>query len=196
MTAPLTGPELAAWRTATRERLLAARAAMSDEEHRSASLAVNGRFANLQPVSEARCVGFFWPVRREVSVLPTIERLLHAGKRAALPVVIGKGKPLEFRAWTLQSTMTEGVYGIPYPSSGEPVQPDLLLIALLGFDAASYRLGYGGGYYDRTLAAMAVKPLTIGVGFELGRLLSIHPQPFDIPMDRIVTESVTEERSS
>ena len=138
-------------------------------------------------------MGFFWPFQREVSVLPTIERLLEAGGEAALPVVIGKGKPLEFRAWTPQSAMAAGVFGISYPSAGETVEPDLLLISLLGFDAAGYRLGYGGGYYDRTLAAMAVKPLTIGVGFELGRLLSIHPQSFDIPMDWIVTESVTEE---
>ncbi len=168
---------------------------MSDENHRGASLALHSRLANLPPLAAASCIGFFWPTRREVSVLPTIERLLATGGKAALPVVTGKAKPLEFRAWTPQSAMTEGVYGISYPLEGEPVQPDLLLVPLLGFDAAGYRLGYGGGYYDRTLEHAAKKPLTIGVGFELGRLPTIYPQPFDIPMNWIVTESVTERPS-
>ena len=174
---------------------MAARNAMTDEEHRSASVAIHGRLASLLPVAAARCVGFFRPTKQEVNVLPTIERLLASGAMAALPTVTGKGKPLEFRAWTPKSAMTEGAYGILHPSAGEPVQPDLLLIPLLGFDEAGYRLGYGGGYYDRTLAALPLTPFTVGVGFESGRLPTIHPQPHDIPMDWIVTESLTEKRT-
>jgi 5-formyltetrahydrofolate cyclo-ligase len=85
--------------------------------------------------------------------------------------------------------LTRGVWDIPVPSNRNPVQPTVLLVPLLGFDTAGYRLGHGGGYYDRTLATVAQKPLTIGIGYELGRLQTIYPQPHDIPMDAIVTES-------
>jgi 5-formyltetrahydrofolate cyclo-ligase len=74
------------------------------------------------------------------------------------------------------------------PDSGEIVVPDLLVVPLVGFDAQGYRLGYGGGFYDRTIAAMPAKPRTIGVGFELGRLLTIYPEPHDIPLDSVITE--------
>ena len=75
------------------------------------------------------------------------------------------------------------------PADGRVVTPTVLLVPLLGFDEAGYRLGYGGGYYDRTLAAMTPRPLTIGVGYEVGRLKTIRPQPHDIPMDAIATET-------
>jgi 5-formyltetrahydrofolate cyclo-ligase len=73
--------------------------------------------------------------------------------------------------------------------------PDVLLVPLVGFDAACYRLGYGGGYYDRSLASMSKRALAIGVGFSGGRLETIHPQPFDIPMDYILTDDATVRRT-
>lgn len=84
--------------------------------------------------------------------------------------------------------MASGIWNIPMPAEGEWLQPEVLLVPLLGFDGSGYRLGYGGGYYDRTLAAMPAKPLAIGIGFELSRLATIHPQPHDVRMDLIVTE--------
>ena len=84
--------------------------------------------------------------------------------------------------------LDRGVWNIPIPSERALVEPTVLLVPLLGFDAAGYRLGYGGGYYDRTLAASAPRPFTIGVGHEFGRLQSIYPQSHDIPLDVIVTE--------
>jgi 5-formyltetrahydrofolate cyclo-ligase len=74
------------------------------------------------------------------------------------------------------------------PADGEAVLPNVLVVPLVGFDVRGYRLGYGGGYYDRTLAAMPEKPLTIGVGFEMAKLHTIYPQSHDVPMDLIVTE--------
>ena len=85
--------------------------------------------------------------------------------------------------------MTTGVYDIPIPLDTEPLQPDILLIPLTGFDDAGYRLGYGGGYFDRTVVALTPRPLTLGVGFELSRVSSIQPQPHDQPMDLIVSEA-------
>ena len=92
--------------------------------------------------------------------------------------------------------LVRGIWNIPIPSERYPVQPTVLLVPLVGFDAAGYRLGHGGGYYDRTLANLPQKPLGIGIGYDLGRLESIHPQPHDMPMDVIVTESGVERFNS
>lgn len=85
--------------------------------------------------------------------------------------------------------MTKGVFDLPVPDGTEVVRPEALLIPPVGFDAQGYRLGYGGGYFDRTLAAMVPQPLKIGVAFELSRIPTIYPQPHDVPMDFIVTEA-------
>jgi hypothetical protein len=114
---------------------------------------------------------------------------LAAGAKAALPVATEKQRPLEFRAWRPGTVLVKGRWNIPIPAEPSLVEPTVLLVPLLGYDRAGYRLGYGGGYYDRTLARMNPRPLTIGVGYELGRLETIHPQPHDIPLDAIVTEA-------
>ena len=118
----------------------------------------------------------------------------HIVLAVALPVVVEKNRPLEFRPWRPGAKMALGVYDIPYPAEGKAVTPEALLVPMVGFDRAGYRLGYGGGYYDRTLAALPKKPLCIGISFALGRIDSIHPLPHDIPMDFIVTEEMTARR--
>jgi 5-formyltetrahydrofolate cyclo-ligase len=85
--------------------------------------------------------------------------------------------------------MEAGVYDIPVPKERPIVLTDLVLAPLGGFDGQRYLLGYGGGYFDRTLAALQPRPAAIGVGFELGRLDTVHPQPHDIAMTAIVTEA-------
>lgn len=183
-----TWAEINVWRKAQRVALMAARQALDAPAYRALSRAVLERldrdFADLAP----RLVGFYWPIRRELDPLPFVRKLIEAGGAAALPMVVGKGQPLEFRRWSPGTKMAVGVYDIPYPAEGPAVAPDVLLVPLLGFDEAGYRLGYGAGYYDRTIASFAAKPRLIGVGFELGRLATIHPQPHDIPMDVVVTE--------
>ena len=103
-------------------------------------------------------------------------------------MVVGKGLPLVFRLWKRGDAMEAGVMGIPQPARDSRVEPEVLLVPLVGFDSGCYRLGYGGGYYDRTLAAARKKPVTIGIGFELARLATIYPQPYDVPLDFLVTE--------
>lgn len=178
--------EVTAWRRLKRAELLASRAALAEAAHREASRAILAHLASHFPA--LRSVGFYWPIRREVDLLPFIDQVIAAGGSAALPVVIGPDLPLEFRAWHRDTAMAVGAYDIPYPAQGQPVMPAALLVPLLGFDGLGYRLGYGGGFYDRTLAAASPRPLTIGIGFELGRLATIHPRPYDIAMDHIVTE--------
>ena len=111
------------------------------------------------------------------------------GQTVELPVVVRRAAPMEFRPWRPGIRMVPGIWNIPVPAEGDPVLPDTLLVPLVGFDARGYRLGHGGGYYDRTLATMPRRPRTIGIGFESLRLATIHPQPHDIPMDLIVTEA-------
>jgi 5-formyltetrahydrofolate cyclo-ligase len=103
-------------------------------------------------------------------------------------VITHKNAPVEFWPWTPGMSMRRGFWNIPVPAVGEPVQPDALIIPLVGFDAACFRLGYGGGYYDRTLAALAPLPVRVGIGFADAALATIHPQPHDIPMSVIVTD--------
>ena len=115
--------------------------------------------------------------------------MIDAGAAAALPAVIAPGAPLQYRPWTPLTRMAPGRWDTLHPEDGPEVVPDALLIPLVGFDAAGHRLGYGGGFFDRTLAALRPRPLAIGVGFELGRLSSIDPGAHDERMDVIVTEA-------
>jgi 5-formyltetrahydrofolate cyclo-ligase len=95
---------------------------------------------------------------------------------------------LIFRAYKSGDPLEKGIWNIPIPAEGNPVLPDVVIAPIVGVDPLNFRLGYGGGFFDRTLAAMPFKPLVIGVGYDLQRIATIHPQPHDIPMDRIVTE--------
>jgi 5-formyltetrahydrofolate cyclo-ligase len=101
---------------------------------------------------------------------------------------LARGERLEFRPWTETTKMEAGVWNIPQPAEGPRVSPSVLVVPLLGFDEAGYRLGYGAGYYDMTLASMAPRPFTVGVGFESASLPTIHPMAHDVPLDVIVTE--------
>jgi 5-formyltetrahydrofolate cyclo-ligase len=139
-----------------------------------------------------RRVGFCWPVNNEPDLRPLIECWAsegHAGFAAMLPVVGEAAAGLAFRAWAPGTVMVRDRYGIPTPAAGDFLFPEALLIPVNGFDAAGYRIGYGGGYFDRLLAALSPRPLAIGVGFELARLVSIDPEPHDQPLDVMVTEA-------
>ena len=180
--------EVRVWRKAERAALIARRVAMATTDRAAASAHITGRLTRLLEENPARLIGFYWPFKGEYDPRPLVRALHRSGIRLALPVVIGKAQPLIFRLWWPGVPMTPGVWNIPVPAEGDPVQPDTLLVPVVGFDAAGYRLGYGGGFYDRTIAAMPVRPRLIGIGFAGSRLASIHPQPHDIPMDRIVTD--------
>ncbi len=172
-------------------RLLAARDAADPAARAEWSASITASLLTLLVPFTGRILGIYWPHRGEYDPLEVARAVIAAGGKCALPVVVERRAPLEFREWHPQVDMMPGKlsYGIPHPVGGDPVIPDIALIPLVGFDEKGYRLGYGGGYFDRTLAALEPRPRTIGVGFELGRLPTIDPQPHDIPFDTIVTEA-------
>jgi len=134
-------------------------------------------------------VGFCWPYKGEFDARFLIHHLRQGGARAALPAVVAMKAPLQFREWWPGVHMTPGVFELPVPDDTRIVVPDALLIPPVGFGEQGDRLGYGGGFFDRTLAIITPQPLKIGVAFELSRIRTIYPQPHDILMDFIVTEA-------
>jgi 5-formyltetrahydrofolate cyclo-ligase len=140
----------------------------------------------------AACIGFYWPVAGEFDArdVLTVWLALAAARTAALPVVTAPREPLVFHAWQPDTAMKKGRYGIPVPQEERVVIPDLLLIPCVGFDADRYRLGYGGGYYDRTLASWPgePKPMTVGVAYESAKCDALPRGEFDLPLGKIVTE--------
>ncbi len=183
--------EVRLWRKAKRAVLIERRLAMSAEERAARSEAITAALARALPSCHGALIGFYWPFKGEYDPQPLARFLYGDGVRLALPVVVEKAKPLIFREWWPGMPMMHGVWNIPVPAGGKPVSPNVLLAPVVGFDGRGYRLGYGGGYYDRTLAALPAKPQLVGIGFELSRIVTIHPQPHDIPMDLIVTERQT-----
>ena len=181
------------WRQQQRERLLAERRTLPRNVRTACAGAVARLLTEQGPSLDGARVGFYWPIKGEIDLVGFVRGALPRLGSAALPVVVERRQPLEFWRWTARTELcAHGIWNIPSPSERILVEPDLLLVPLLGFDAAGYRLGYGGGYYDRTLAAMSSRPVTVGVGHDFGRLETIHPQPHDIPLDMIVTESGVE----
>lgn len=180
--------DIAAWRSVLRRTLIDRRIAAGAAQRLRWSEAICASLDTLIRPSVGRVLGFCWPYRGEADLMPFIRRWIQDGGTAALPVVLRPREPMVFRSWDPAALMTQGVYDIPIPIGTPEVQPQLLLVPLTGFDSAGYRLGYGGGFFDRTVVDMRPRPMLIGVGFELSRVESIYPQPHDIPMDRILTE--------
>lgn len=176
------------WRKARRAELTAKRLAVPRDVRARWDGAVTALLEQALPAPGRLRIGFYWPFKGEYDPRALARSLRDRGARLCLPVVVERARPLAFREWWPGMRMAPGVWGIPVPDEGDWVRPEVLLVPLLGFDGAGYRLGYGGGYYDRTLAAMPARPLAIGIGYEPLRLATIHPRPHDVPMDLIVTE--------
>jgi 5-formyltetrahydrofolate cyclo-ligase len=181
-------PDVCRWRKAERKRLIDERLAADAEERDNRSARIGSALdLAVGPVS-GRIVSGYWPFRGEPDLRNWAIRVIERGGRIALPVVIKKGWPLEFRIWRPGDPLERGIWNILVPSHGPSVQPDVVIAPVVGFDEANYRLGYGGGFFDRTLAAAPKRPLLVGVGYAGSRIQTIYPQPHDIPMDVVVTD--------
>ena len=184
----LSREEIMVWRRDTRQRLLAERQALSVAQRVEASAAIRaGLVAQLGDL-DGNTVSAYWPLRGEPDLRPWLASLCERGVRCAMPLVVARGEPLRFRAWQPGSRMEKGYWDIPVPAEGPFITPSVLIAPVVGFDPQCYRLGYGGGYFDRTLATHPGPYRVIGVGFEAAALPTIHPLAHDIALQAIVTE--------
>jgi len=191
-----TRTDIMAWRRAERLRLIEARLRVPVQERQDASARIVERleqYCGEQDLLRSRAiVSGYWPLRGEPDLRPWLGRMHDAGHVTVLPVVVEKGAPLSFRRWYPGVPMEKGFWNIPVPVDTETFTPQVLLAPVVGFDAQCYRLGYGGGYFDRTLAllrSLQFRFHSIGIGYAGTELDTIHPLPHDIALDGIVTDS-------
>jgi 5-formyltetrahydrofolate cyclo-ligase len=185
-------PEVVAWRRRLRTDLIARRQTVPLDLRRAAAEIIGKELTRLRAALGRSTIGFYWPIRHEINLLPWARALAQSGDTTlCLPVVVQPGSPLEYWRWAPDTAMQPGFWNIPVPVQKCVVVPDLVLAPLVGFDAQCFRLGYGGGYFDRTLAAAQPRPIAIGVGYEFSALDTVNPQPHDIAMDAVLTEQRT-----
>ena len=179
---------VARWRKAERERLISARMAIDLDRRKRAAMRIAEFLDTLLPDLTESIVGFYWPLKGEPDLREWIAAKTQSNICCALPVVTDKNAPLTFHSWQPGEPLTRGVWNIPVPERGAVVQPDIILAPVVGFDLQRYRLGYGGGFFDRTLAAVGKRSRAIGIGYRQSEIPTIYPQPHDIPMEIIVTD--------
>lgn len=180
--------QLKAWRKTERERLIAARAALDHETLERYRQAIDAHLARSFPGLASAKLALCWPIKGEYDARHLARTLRERGALTALPVVVAPRTPLIFREWHPGVKLAVGALDIPYPVDSPEIVPNAVLLPMNGWDGGGYRLGYGAGFFDRTLAALPKKPVVIGVTYELARVDTIHPQSWDIPTDWIVTE--------
>lgn len=181
--------DISAWRKAQRARWIAWRCAVPAAQRAGWSAQMTAWLSPLLEPPRSLVIGFCWPFKAEFDARFTIRHWRERGAVAALPEVTGKGQPLRFRQWWPGAPMTRGVYDIPLPEGTPVMLPDVAIVPMNAYDGRGYRLGYGGGYFDRTLAALERRVVAIGVAYDACRVSSIYPQTHDLPMDLVVTEA-------
>jgi 5-formyltetrahydrofolate cyclo-ligase len=166
------------------------RDALSADQRQAASEAIAARPFPL-PIRTGTIVSGFMPLKSEINPLPLLRKLAGEGARLALPVIGGRGQPLVMREWTWGEPLAAGVWGIREPLAQAPaVDPDIVLAPLLAFDRARHRLGYGGGYYDLTIAQLRGRKTIVAVGmaFAVQEVFTVPVTPRDAPLDLVLTE--------
>jgi 5-formyltetrahydrofolate cyclo-ligase len=181
--------DISVWRKAQRDRCVAWRNGVGEVQRVEWGKQITTLLLGLLRTPATRVIGFCWPYQCEFDARFAIRRWCDEGATAVLPEVAGKGLPLRFRQWWPGAPMTHGVYDIPVPDGTPELRPEVLVVPMNAFDDRGYRLGYGGGYFDRTLAALKPRIVSIGVSHEHCRVPTIYPQRHDIAMDFVVTEA-------
>jgi 5-formyltetrahydrofolate cyclo-ligase len=171
-----------------RRQLQAERLSMADRHQRSVHLQEVLRVWLVGRTE--RAIGAYWAIKGEFDALPALYRWSEAdpARRIGLPVIDRETKQLDFHVWYPGCPMEEDAYGIPKPKDTERFAPELLLVPCVGFGPGGLRLGYGGGFYDRTLAALEPRPVTVGVGYAHGFVPWLEAEPHDVPLDVVLTE--------
>jgi len=179
---------LNSWRKSQRERLIRERSALDQQTLERRRHRIDGFLERSFPGLAGRRVAFCWPIKNEYDARHFAKTLRSRGSLTALPVVVAPKQPLVFREWHPGVELAKGALDIPYPVNSPSVAPEAVLLPMNGWDPQGYRLGYGAGFFDRTLASLAKRPVVIGISYEQARLDTIHPQAWDIPVDYLVTE--------
>jgi 5-formyltetrahydrofolate cyclo-ligase len=182
------GEALKSWRRSQRERLIRERSSVDAATLERWRRRIDAFLERSFPGLAGRRVGFCWPVKNEYDARHFARTLRSRGSLTALPVVVAPRQPLVFREWHPGVELAKGALEIPYPVNSAEVLPEAVLLPMNGWDPQGYRLGYGAGFFDRTLASLKDRPVVIGISYEQARLDTIHPQPWDIPVDYLVTE--------
>lgn len=177
------------WRKSRRTELMGRRESTPETERHAWNECITGHLLSGFDVPGDAIVGYCWPYKGEFDARFAVRTWRERGATAALPEVVNIQSPLQFRKWWPGAPMKPGVYDIPVPAGTEIVTPDVAIVPMNAFDAKGFRLGYGGGYFDSTLAACEGRMIAIGVSYEMLHLATIYPQPHDIPMDFVVTEA-------
>lgn len=184
--------DVARWRKAERERLITDRLAIKPEARKQYAKQIIRKLDAIIGSPIGYVVSAYWPFRGEPDLRPWIESLHARGGQFAFPVVVERNAPLIFRVWAPGAPLKRGVWNIPIPDeSAEEVVPDIVIAPVVGFDPHCYRLGYGGGFFDRTLKVIGGESRVFGVGYSQQAIPTIYAQPHDIPMEAIITESDT-----
>ena len=177
-------------RRRARAELLAARLAMPASMRRAADAGIRARLAVLLaarawPLGE-RVIAAYWPMQGEPDLRPLFADWAATGARLVLPAVVERGAPLRFARYAPGGALREGAHGTFEPAGRDWLSPDVVIVPCVGFSDAGWRLGYGGGYYDRTLAGLAA--LRVGVAYEESGLPGLRPEPHDVALDFVVTQ--------
>jgi 5-formyltetrahydrofolate cyclo-ligase len=187
---PLITRDIASAKAELRRDAVARRDALPAEERRAAAEAIAARAFPL-PIAPGAVVSAFMPMRSEINPLPLMQKLAGAGARLALPRIVGRGHPLSMRAWEFAAPLERGQWGIREPRADAPeVDPDILLVPLLAFDRAGYRLGFGAGYYDMTITALRARKAVVaaGIAFAAQEVPAVPRTERDARLDLVLTE--------
>lgn len=177
-------------RAALRDKARMQRAHMSARGRDDAAKKAAGIFLETVSYNASDIIALYWPIREEIDCKPLLLALMDAGQTVCLPVVMGDNMPLLFRIWEPDAPLFESGFGTLAPGNLAPeAAPDIVVIPLLGFDGNGTRLGYGRGYYDRTIAAASKKPRLVGYAFAIQELTEIPRAAHDVPLDFMVTEA-------
>ena len=183
--------DVARFRKAERARLMEERKRISSADRATMTQILVEALTNCVMARPGITIAVYWPIRGEPDLREWMAQAHVAGATVLLPVVLEKSAPLVFRPWTPGCAMERGIWNIPVPRDGPELCPDVVVAPLVGVDRECFRLGNGGGYYDRTLARLVPHPLIIGVGWPNCAVSTIFPMPWDIPMDCVVLANGT-----
>jgi 5-formyltetrahydrofolate cyclo-ligase len=183
---------IAAAKAAMRRDLRQRRRALPDDVRVRAHDAVAKHLTDILTIPRQAVVAGYWPMADEFDLRPLLTSLVAEGRIVGLPTVVGRDRPLVFRRWTPDTTLSLDSFGVAVPPSDAPeVRPAVLLVPLLAFDREGFRLGYGGGYYDRTLAVLRSgqeEVVAVGVAYAAQEVGRVPRARFDQRLDWIVTE--------